>query len=904
MADDSRPPSSSGEYRRDPGRGASQGASGSGEGSGGGGNYSDEELERYFNDPRRREGPGAERSGSAGGSGSGFSEASASASSGEEYAPPGSRSSSGGGGDALTPGGGAGPPGASGGGKGSGGGNGNGGDTPWSHRQRPRRGLRGFFHRRLGPKKAQAAFVVSLVAGAALLGVLALGGYFAWQITSDNLPSTKQIENPELDQATVAYTTDGKVLARYATQNRSMVTFDELSEPLVEALVATEDHRFYEHWGMDVYRTIGAVGRTVGAKLFGVGDVQGGSTITQQLARNLYNKQIGYERTVERKVKEMITAMQIERQYTKQEIIAMYLNTIEFGNNAFGIEAAAQTYFDTTATELGPLPAATLVGMLKAPSRYDPLDGSGRAKARRNVVLAQMRKRGVLSDQFYTDHKDDPVETDFQSNELAASLAPYFAEFVRGWMKEWAQKNDRDFYTGGLRVYTTLDATMQKMATAAVEKQADGLQNVVDYEWSRASNYKLGEDLEAYADADPEEPFSYFWETHPEVVNDHVRGTQRYAKLTGEEGLGEEEALEQLKNNAAFADSLRRDLSHLSAGLVSLNPRNGYVKTWVGGRNFEEGKYDHVALAQRQPGSTFKPFVYTAAIDNGYSPFYTVQDSVFTYTMEGATEENKKWSPTNFSGSTGQMKTLREGLANSLNTITARVMMKLVNPSVVAKYAHNMGIKSDLKEVPALALGAGEVTLLEMAAAYSTLANGGLSHKPQVVTRIEDRSGNVLYQAQPEPEEALPQETAFTVVDMMRDVIDYGTGSRINWQWELGDYDLAGKTGTTTENADGWFMLMHPQLVTGAWVGFNDRRVAFRSTFWGQGAHNALFLVGDYFQRLSRAENVDLSKSKEFPLPTNYGESQTLGGGQGPGDGPDGDDGGGGQDDDDGRVGW
>ena len=815
-----------------------------------GADYSDEELEHYFDHPKHRKGSASGTTSSKSGSSN------------------------------------------------SGGSNsGNNNDAPWSNRQRPRRGLRGFFHRRLGPKKAQAAFAVSLLAGLALLGVLALGGYVASLAISADLPSTRQIENPTFDQATVAYTADGKVLARYAIQNRSMVTFDEISDHVIEALVATEDHRFYNHWGMDLYRTVGAVGRTL------LGDRQGGSTITQQLARNLYNKQIGREVTVSRKVKEMITATQLERQYTKPEIIEMYLNTVEFGNNAFGIEAAAQTYFDTTAAGLNELQAATFVGMLKAPSYYDPLDHPERAKMRRNVVLSQMRKRGVLSDEFYAEHKDDPVRTDYTSNELAASLAPYFAEFVRNWMKEWAAENDRNFYTGGLRVYTTLDAAMQELANAAVKKQTNALQKVVNYEWSRPSNYRLGDDLESYADANPEEPFSYFWETHPQVVNDHVRSSKRYQTLREEQGLSEEEALQQAKQNEALMDSLRREVTRLAAGLVSIDPRTGHVKTWVGGRDFEEGKYDHVALAQRQPGSTFKPFVYTAAIDNGYSPYYTLKDSAFTYTIEGATEENKKWQPTNFGSSSGQMTPLTEGLAFSMNTITARVMMKLVNPQEVAFYARHMGIReSELKEVPALALGAGEVTLLEMVTAYSTLANGGLYNKPQVVTRIEDRSGNVLYEAQPAPEEALPEQTAYTIVDMMRNVIGWpqGTGARIRWQWNLGDYDLAGKTGTTQNNADGWFMLMHPQLVTGAWVGFNDRRVAFRSNFWGQGAHNALFLVGDYFQRLTQSEKVDIAKNKEFPLPAGYGEGQLGNTGPGSGEGTQQQD----DQDDQGRVGW
>ena len=302
---------------------------------------------------------------------------------------------------------------------------------------------------------------------------------------------------------------------------------------------------------------------------------------------------------------------------------------------------------------------------------------------------------------------------------------------------------------------------------------------------------------------------------------------------------------------------------------MAIDPRTGYVKAWVGGRNLKDDWYDHVAIAKRQPGSTFKPFVYTAAIHIGYSPEYELPDSFFTY-VDPFTK--KKWRPGN-SGAvpTGRMMTLREGLARSLNTITGQLIIE-IKPSTAAFYARRMGIESDLDEVPSLALGTSEVTLLEMATGYSTLANGGIRNDPIVVTRIEDKNGNVLYEALPAPKEAIDEETTAIVIDMMRGVVtqSYGTGIRIRNQFGLHGYDLAGKTGTTQESADGWFMPMHPDLVTGAWVGFNDRRVTFRSSFWGQGAHNALFVVGDFIKRANASDEVALNKSEEFPMPEFY----------------------------------
>lgn len=315
-------------------------------------------------------------------------------------------------------------------------------------------------------------------------------------------------------------------------------------------------------------------------------------------------------------------------------------------------------------------------------------------------------------------------------------------------------------------------------------------------------------------------------------------------------------------------DSLKAQKSRLEAGLVSVDPHSGYVKAWVGGRSLAVDWYDHVVTAARQPGSTFKPFVYTAAIDNGWSPYYRLPDSSYTYRVPGT---GQVWTPGNFGLETsGELMTLRDALAQSKNTVTARVITQLVNPSQVAFYARRMGIESPLDEVPALGLGTSDVTLLEMTSAYGTLASGGLHYDPVMVTRIEDRFGNVLYEHQPSPQEALSEETAYTVVDMMRGVVQYGTARRLNNQYGLGNYDLGAKTGTTQNAADGWFIMMHPELVTGAWVGFNDRRVAFRSTFWGQGAHNALFLVGDFFRNLTQSDEVGVSVDSRFPRPEDF----------------------------------
>ena len=724
---------------------------------------------------------------------------------------------------------------------------------------KPRSGWGKFVHQKIdNPQLAQAILALGVIVSIMLVGLTSIA-LFLMTLGEDELPSLQQLENPDLQLATVAYTADGQELARYAFQNRSSVAFDEISPNVINALIATEDHRFNNHWGIDLFRFFVSAVKTV------LGDVQGGSTITMQLARNLYNKEIGKEQTVTRKLKEMLTAVRLEKRYTKREIVEMYLNTVEFGHNAFGIEAAARTFFSKSAAELDTLESATLIGMLKGITMYNPIRNPDLSRRRRNTVLGQMVKNGYLSQAYLDTNIETSIETHYSSSEITAGPSPYFAEHVRQWLREWSKESGHDFYTQGLIVYTTLDSRMQEMAQEAVEEKMKGLQSVVDFEWSRQNTggVPFSTSLGDYLEKTDYEPFSEFWRLKGDTLQLYIKETEVYRQL--KEEIGEQAAIDSLMADETFVENFKRNKTRLEAGLLSIDPRNGHVKAWVGGRNLADDWYDHISKARRQPGSAFKPFVYTAAIDNGYSPDYLLKDS----TIYWQDDLGNEWEPGNSDGNqTGLMLPLREGLKRSLNTISARLVLQVGAPNV-AFYARRMGIKSDLNAVPSLALGTSNVTLLELTTAYSTLSNGGIKYEPTVVTRIEDRMGNVLYEARPHPEEALNEQTALKVIDMMRDVIQTGgTGARIRWEYQLYNYDFAGKTGTTQNSADCWFMLMHPEMVTGAWVGFNDQRVTFRTDWWGQGAHSALFLVGDFTRKVSDEER--LSKAT-FPLPLDYG---------------------------------
>ena len=596
-------------------------------------------------------------------------------------------------------------------------------------------------------------------------------------------PGIADLRKAKVEVPSVLMSADGVALAEYRRINRQWVSLREISPHVLDALIATEDRRFYQHHGIDFRRLAGAVLSTL------KGELQGGSTITQQLARNLYPEEIGRSATLNRKAREAVTALKIEAVYTKDEILETYLNTVPFLYNAFGIEMAARTYFDKSARDLDVLESATLIGMLKGTSAYNPVTNPERTLQRRNLVLAQMAGFGKLDPARIEALAARPLKLDFERQSEPIGPAPHVAMHLRKWLIDWADRRGYNIHSDGLVVRTTLNSRLQKAANQAVARQLTQLQPLADARRRR----------------------------------------------------GEERAM-------------------LQAGFLALDPRNGQIRAWVGSRDFAQEQFDHVAQARRQPGSTFKPFVYGAAFVQGYSPMDTFIDQPVTIRFEGG----GVWSPTDATPPSGDSMTLREGLVYSKNTITAQVMQK-VGPARVAKLAQAMGIRqSRLELVPSLALGTSAVTLKEMVAAYGTIANAGSYIEPVLVTRIEDRDGKVLQEFAPPAREAgMPRPQALALVDVMRGVIDQGTGVAIRTRYGI-QADVAGKTGTTQDNSDGWFILMHPELVAGAWVGFNDNRVTMADS-WGQGARSALPMVGDFFQQTLRARWIN--PQAEFAIP-------------------------------------
>jgi penicillin-binding protein 1A len=690
--------------------------------------------------------------------------------------------------------------------------------------------------------------------GLATLGALGLSLACAYAlILIPFTPSISDIRKAKIDQPAVLISSDGKRLATFKPMNREWVRLDQISPHVIHALIATEDHRFYQHYGIDLWRTATGVLRAV------IGDPQGGSTLTQQLARNLYPEEVGRKRTITRKIKETITAIKIEYAYTKKEILETYLNTIPFFYNAFGIEMAARTYFDKPAQKLTVLESATLIAMLKGTSYYNPVLNPGRALRRRNVVLSQMVKRRVLSQADFDRLKTRPIRLDFERQPESVGPASHLAAHIRKWLIDWADRNDRDIYSDGLIVHTTIDSRLQALANQAVHRQMETLQAVADVEWGVSSQRLISSSANAYVNMRRRvQPFASFWKTKPGLIDVFIRESAAYRRALAS-GAAPEAALAQLKSNREFMAKLRADKTRLQAGFLAIDPATGHVKAWVGSREFKTDQFDHVAQARRQPGSTFKAFVYGAALEHGMSP-----DKRFTdRTVEIPLPDGTVWRPSDLSEPSGRRMTAREGLIYSKNTITAQVMQE-IGPKKTAELAQKMGVnQSKLDEVPALALGTSPVSLLEMVAAYSTIAALGEYRQPIFITRITDKNGNVLARFENETKRVLSEKTVENLVNMLRGAVDQGTGQAVRTRFGI-RADVAGKTGTTQKNTDGWFILMHRRLVAGSWVGFNDSRVTMRSNYWGEGAHNALLVVGDFFQQTFSARLID--SSAEFPF--------------------------------------
>lgn len=660
------------------------------------------------------------------------------------------------------------------------------------------------------------------------------------------LPSADEFENPETAIASEVRSRDGATLDKYFTENRKWVRYENISPNAIDALVATEDHRFYQHWGMDMYRTLGIPYYLIQGKW------QGASTISQQLARNLYKK-IGQEFSINRKFREMITAVQLERRYTKREIAEMYLNTVEFPNSTFGIESAAQTHFGKPAKELTIPESAVLIGSLKAIYAYNPRIFPERSKRRRDIVLRLMYERGFLTDMEYVALTEQPIELDYHPPFKTGRQSRYFGEYVRQKVQPWLKENGYDLYKDGLVIYTTIDSRLQKHAEEAVKTKLDSLQNIYENEWTTPGG----------------EYMDIFWKKNPFFLRQFIRETDQYKNgFSKYDTKTEKVVFDSLYANKAFIDSVKRVRTKLESGFVAIEPANGNILAWVGGTDYGNVQYDHVYQSRRQAGSTFKPFVYAVAIDNGFKPYHKFSKYPITF----RDRKGDIWNPKDASVHDGPtMVTLREALARSMNNVTVRLLPELagapgthklweLDPAArkIKQMASNLGIDmSHTKAFPSIALGTAEVSLLELTSAYTTFANKGVHIEPIAITRIEDREGNILQEFHPKmTAEVISPETAYIITDMLRGVIRggedfFGTGVRLRNVYGVRQ-DVAGKTGTTQNSADNWFIAMMPHIVMGSWVGGADRRIRFpKNTYIGQGARTALPIVGTFINSVT-----------------------------------------------------
>jgi penicillin-binding protein 1A len=692
------------------------------------------------------------------------------------------------------------------------------------------------------------------------------------------MPSLKAIENPENDLSSEIISADGVSLGRYFRYNRSQVTYDQLSPDLVNTLLLSEDHRFYQHSGMDFW----AYPRV----LFGIltfNSKGGGSTITQQLAKNLYTinpeldghlAKLGkLPRRVIQKTKEWIISIHLEKNFTKEEIITMYLNTSDFSSNAYGIKVAAETYFNKQPSELNIQESAVLVGMLQAPSFYNPQNNPNNALTKRNEVLYKLYNyKYIKSLEEYDSIKELPLELRYAVQNQNQGLATYFRNVLRNDLMAWCKEHGYDLWDSGLRIYTTIDSRMQRMAEEAMAEHMTKLQQGFVKEW-KARNRNPWTDEE----------------TGGEIKNfleRKIKKTEAYRILTDKYGSDSDSVkivLNQKKKMRVFTwkgerdtlfssmDSLSYYNKFLQSGLMSMDPETGAVKAWVGGLNHKFFKYDHVRQSTRQPGSTFKPFVYGTAIEAGFSPCMELLDISPTIKVPGGT-----WNPLNADGTrgSGEKLNLRQAMAQSLNSITAQVMQR-VGPQNVVDFAKRLGIKSPLDPVPSICLGTSDVSLYEMVAAYCGFVNLGIQIEPYYITRIEDKNGNVIENFVPKTRQALDEQTAYKMIYMLQGGVQESGGTSLGLSREIKENnEVGGKTGTTDNASDGWYVGVTHNLVTGVWVGGDERSIRFPNWSFGAGTKSARPIWDKYMVKVYRAPEVAYGKGF-FKRPAN-GLDMTL----------------------------
>jgi len=698
------------------------------------------------------------------------------------------------------------------------------------------------------------------------------------------MPDFRQLENPKTNLATQIISSDNKVLGKFHFgENRIPIQFEDLPKNLVDALISTEDERFYSHSGIDFKATLRAI-------VF-LGKRGGASTISQQLARQLFvgvrSKNI-FE-ALSQKFKEYVIAVRLERQYTKHEIISMYLNIYDFGYNGDGIKSASNIYFDKELDSLNLEESAMLVGMLKNSSYYNPLRRPELVKSRRNVVFNQMQKNGHLDQKTVDSLEQIPLSIDYTPQSHREGLATYFRAYLQSFMKDWTAENLKkdgskyNIYLDGLKIYTTINYEMQQYAEEAVKLHMANLQE----EFFKQNTPELNPTA-PFLDLESEDSIKIF--------QNAMKRSERWRKMRGT-GKSEEEMFEVFEKEVPMSlfswkgeidtvmkpiDSIRYYKHFMQAGMMSMEPQTGHVKAWVGGINYKHFQYDHVKQGKRQIGSTFKPFLYATAIDQlKLSPCDSLPDAI--YCIEPNKFGNPEpWCPTNSSDKYGGFRTLKNALANSKNTISAQLMDK-VGPKPVADLARNLGIESYIPDVPAIALGTPDLSVFEMVGAYGAFANQGIYVKPTMISRIEDKNGTLLYQSVPETKDVISAESAYATVNLLEGVTKFGSGARLRhdipeeernpvYRDVVTGYPykfenaIAGKTGTTQNQSDGWFMGMVPNLVTGVWVGAEDRATHFETIAYGQGATMALPIWGMFMKKCYENEGLGISK-EDFLAP-------------------------------------
>ena len=666
------------------------------------------------------------------------------------------------------------------------------------------------------------------------------------------------------------YTADGKLIGRYYKENRTPVELSEIAPSAIDALIATEDVRFYQHSGIDVRSLASSLVSTVS------GDRRGASTITQQLAKNLYKtrnqrsqgviKYIPLARTLIYKVKELITALKLEGYYSKDEILTLYLNTVPFGSNTFGIKVASKNYFNKEPIRLQVEESATLIGMLKATTTYNPLLNPEKSLERRNVVLAQMQKYGFLTQEEFEKYSKRELKIVEGEFEEGVSGDSYLRAAVESYLEDWLDESGYDLYEGGLKIYTTIDSRMQKYAEQAVENQMPILQRRLNNEWSGQSPWRDSEnkEIENWAETAARRLPNY--DAIRKRFNNNADSIREYLNRPKEMNVFSWDGPKEV--TFSTLDSLEYYSKILNTGMMTLEPATGYIKVWVGGIDNRYFKFDHVNQSKRQPGSTFKPFVYLAALESGMDPCDEFVDKPVSITYQDG-NETKTWEPKNASASfTGQEMTLRRALARSVNSITAQIT-ELVGPAKVVEYAHKCGITSDLKAVPSIGLGPSDVSVYEMVRAYSTFLNDGKKVEPILIQKITDNEGSVLAEFDSKEERVLSEEIAWLMMYMLRGGMEERGGtSQALWEWDLfkKNNQIAGKTGTSSDYVDGWYMGLTRDLVTGVWVGCDERSVHFRRSDTGEGSKTALPIFAKFMEKVYQDPTIEYTYGP-FPKP-------------------------------------